>query len=188
MAVLEEPIKGTPLVKNYIGGEWVESKGEIIDVVNPATCEVIGKVPISTKEEIAAAIAAANAAFPEWRQTTPVARARCLFRLKELLEENFMRLGFGALRTSYEAFIIYDLFEEVVMRFDVRVSFGRLKGVKWDESIASEVNTKCELLSRYIEGHLPSNGYIAKPDPQVLLSEIEAFEELRKKLKKLKAK
>jgi len=99
-----------------------------------------------------------------------------------------MRLGFGALRTSYEAFIIYDLFEEVVRRFDVRISFGRLRGVKWDESIASEVNTKCELLSRYIEGHLPSNGYIAKPDPQVLLSEIEAFEELRKKLKKLKAK
>jgi len=103
-------------------------------------------------------------------------------------QENFMRLGFGALRTSYEAFIIYDLFEEVVRRFDVRISFGRLRGVKWDESIASEVNTKCELLSRYIEGHLPSNGYIAKPDPQVLLSEIEAFEELRKKLKKLKAK
>ena len=93
MAVLEEPIKGTPLVKNYIGDEWVESKGEIIDVVNPATCEVIGKVPISTKEEIAAAIAAANAAFPEWRQTPPVARARCLFRLKELLEENFEEIS-----------------------------------------------------------------------------------------------
>jgi len=93
MAVLEEPIKGMPLVKNYIAGEWVESKGEIINVVNPATCEVIGKVPISTKEEIAAAIAAANAAFPEWRQTTPVARARCLFRLKELLEENFEEIS-----------------------------------------------------------------------------------------------
>jgi len=36
MAVLEEPIKGIPLVKNYIDGEWVESKGEIIDVVNPS--------------------------------------------------------------------------------------------------------------------------------------------------------
>ena len=93
MAILEEPIKEVRLVKNYIDGEWVESKGEIIDVVNPATCEVIGKVPISTKEEIAAAIAAANAAFPEWRQTTPLARARCLFRLKELLEENFEEIS-----------------------------------------------------------------------------------------------
>ena len=87
--ILEEPIKGVPLVKNFIDGEWVESKGEIKDVVNPAKDEVIAKVPISTKEEIDAAVEAAKAAFPDWRRTTPVARARCLFRLKELLEEHF---------------------------------------------------------------------------------------------------
>ena len=89
MAVLEEPIKGVPLVKNFIGGEWVESKGEIRDVVNPATCETIAKVPISTRDEIDAAVKAAQEAFPDWRRTTPLARVRCLFRLKELLEENF---------------------------------------------------------------------------------------------------
>lgn len=89
MAILEEPIKGVPLVKNYIDGEWVESKGEIRDVVNPVTCQVIGKVPISTEEEIGAAVEAAQAAFPDWRRTTPLARARCLFRLKELMEEHF---------------------------------------------------------------------------------------------------
>jgi len=89
MAILEEPIKGVPLVKNYIDGEWVESKGEIRDVVNPVTCQVIGKVPISTEEEINAAVEAAQAAFPDWRRTTPLARARCLFRLKELMEEHF---------------------------------------------------------------------------------------------------
>ena len=87
--ILEEPIKGVPLVKNYINGEWVESKGEIRDVVNPAKYEVIAKVPISTKDEIDAAVEAAKAAFPDWRRTTPLARARCLFRLKELLEEHF---------------------------------------------------------------------------------------------------
>jgi malonate-semialdehyde dehydrogenase (acetylating)/methylmalonate-semialdehyde dehydrogenase len=89
MAVLEEPIKGVPLIKNYIDGEWVESKGEIKDVVNPAKCETIGKVPVSTREEIDAAVKSAQEAFPDWRRTTPLARARCLFRLKELLEENF---------------------------------------------------------------------------------------------------
>lgn len=93
MAILEEPIKGVPLVKNYINGEWVESKGKIIDVVNPAKGEVIGKVPISTREEIDAAVKAANDAFPDWRRTTPVARVRCLFRLKELLEQNFEMLS-----------------------------------------------------------------------------------------------
>jgi malonate-semialdehyde dehydrogenase (acetylating)/methylmalonate-semialdehyde dehydrogenase len=89
MAVLEEPIKGVPLVKNYIDGEWVESKGEIIDVVNPVTCEPIAKVGISTKEEIDAAVAAAKEAYPDWRQTPAVTRARYLFRLLQLLEENF---------------------------------------------------------------------------------------------------
>ncbi len=89
MALLEEPIKEVRTLKNYIDGEWVESKGEIIDVVNPATYQTIAKVPISTGEEMDAAVEAAKAAFPDWRRTTPVARARYLYRLKELLEENF---------------------------------------------------------------------------------------------------
>lgn len=93
MAILEEPIKGIKEVKNYINGEWVGSKGQIVDVVNPATGKVIGKVPISTKEEIDAAVAAAKAAYPEWRKTTPLARSRYLFRLKDLLEEYFEELS-----------------------------------------------------------------------------------------------
>ena len=93
MALLESPIKGTPVIKNYIDGEWVESKGELKDVVNPVTCEAIGKVPISTKEELDGAVAAAQNAFPDWRRTTPVARARCLFRLKELMEDNFEEIS-----------------------------------------------------------------------------------------------
>ena len=43
MALLEEPIKEVKLLKNFIGGEWVESKGEIVDVVNPATGTTISK-------------------------------------------------------------------------------------------------------------------------------------------------
>ena len=93
MALLEEPIKGCPVIKNYIGGEWVESRGELKDVVNPATCEAIAKVPISTKGEIDAAVQAAKEAFPDWRRTPPLARSRLLFRLKELLEENFEELS-----------------------------------------------------------------------------------------------
>lgn len=89
MAILEEPIKDIIEVKNYINGEWVESKGKIQNVVNPATCKTIAKVQVSTKEEIDAAVEAAKTAFSDWRRTTPVSRSRCLFRLKELLEENF---------------------------------------------------------------------------------------------------
>lgn len=93
MAVLEEPIKGVPMAKNYIDGEWVESKGEIIDVVDPATYETIGRVGISTKEEIDSAVKAAQEAYPDWRRTPAVARCRYLFRLSQLLEENFEELS-----------------------------------------------------------------------------------------------
>jgi malonate-semialdehyde dehydrogenase (acetylating)/methylmalonate-semialdehyde dehydrogenase len=89
MAILEEPIKGVKIIKNYVNGEWTESKGEIVDVVNPATYKTIARVPISTREELDEAVSAAKAAFPDWRKTTPLARSRFLFRLKELMEENF---------------------------------------------------------------------------------------------------
>lgn len=100
-----------------------------------------------------------------------------------------LRDGFGALRTAYEAFIIFDLFNQVVMRFEERVSFSRLKDIKWDQSIADEVVAKCEHLSQYIEGHLHSDALGAqKLKPETLLSEIQYFDSLRKKLKELKSR
>jgi malonate-semialdehyde dehydrogenase (acetylating)/methylmalonate-semialdehyde dehydrogenase len=93
MALLEETIKEVRTIKNFIGGEWVESKGVIQDVINPATGKLIARVPISTGDEMNAAVKAAREAFPGWRTTPPVARARCLFRLKELLEQNFEELS-----------------------------------------------------------------------------------------------
>ena len=93
MVVLEEPVKEVKTLKNYVGGKWVKSGGEVIDVVNPATSKVIAKVPISTRDEINAAVDAAKETFPEWRRTPPLARVRCLFRLKELMEEHFEELS-----------------------------------------------------------------------------------------------
>lgn len=82
------------LVKNYIDGEWVESKSkEILDVRNPATAEVIARVPLSTTDEVASAIQAAKAAFQGWRETTPYTRARYMFELKNLMEERFEDLA-----------------------------------------------------------------------------------------------
>jgi len=48
MAILDERIRGMPTAKNYINGAWVASKGEIIEVTNPATNQPIGRVGIST--------------------------------------------------------------------------------------------------------------------------------------------
>ncbi len=94
MAILEDPIREVLDLKNLVGGEWIDSQSkERLDVVNPATQKTIATVPMSTREEVDAAVREAKQAFPEWRRTTPLARTRCLFRLKGLLEENFERLS-----------------------------------------------------------------------------------------------
>lgn len=93
MALLEEPIKGVAKVRNYIDGEWVESNGERREILNPATGRIIATCPMSTAEDLNAAITAARAAFPEWRQTPALTRCRYLFRLKQLVEDNFEELS-----------------------------------------------------------------------------------------------
>lgn len=93
MAHLEEPIKQVSVLKNFIDGEWEESEGELHDIMNPATCKIIAKLPFSTAKEVGKAVNSAKKVFPEWRKTPPLARCRCLFRLKELLEENFEQLS-----------------------------------------------------------------------------------------------
>jgi malonate-semialdehyde dehydrogenase (acetylating) / methylmalonate-semialdehyde dehydrogenase len=78
------------MIKNYINGEWVQSKSTTIgDVWDPAKGEKIAQVPYSTKEDVDAAVKGAKAAFWEWRTTPPLSRARYLFRLKDAFEENF---------------------------------------------------------------------------------------------------
>jgi malonate-semialdehyde dehydrogenase (acetylating) / methylmalonate-semialdehyde dehydrogenase len=93
LAILEEPVKATQPMRNYVGGDWVESDGRLEDIVNPASQKVIGQVPISTREELDSAVVAAQEAFPDWRRTPPLARARVLFRLKELMEQHFEELS-----------------------------------------------------------------------------------------------
>lgn len=101
--------------------------------------------------------------------------------------ERLLRDGFGALRTCYEAFIIFDLFNEVVQRFGERISFGRLKEIVWDESIVRQVIDKYEDLSMLMEGHLHSTRFAYKElTPDILNAEIQYFTGLKKQLKELK--
>lgn len=102
-------------------------------------------------------------------------------------QENLLRQGFGPLRSSYEALIIFDLFNEVIMRFDERISFGRLRGIVWDNKIVNEIIERCEMLSRYIEGHLHGDVSIAsKPTCELLCEEIQFFDNIKKRIKNLK--
>lgn len=76
-------------LKNYINGEWVESDTTVYEeVYNPATKEVIGRVPISTKEDIEQATNAARAAFEKWKNVAVPRRARILFNYQQLLTKN----------------------------------------------------------------------------------------------------
>ena len=93
MALLEEPIKEVIQIKNYIDGEWIESQGNIREVINPATNKSIATVGMSTADEVDAAVQAAKEAYPEWKRTPAVSRVRYLYRLRELLEENFEELS-----------------------------------------------------------------------------------------------
>jgi len=73
--------------KQFINGEWFGSD-ELIDNLNPATQEVIGKIHSATDEQVNQAVAAAKAAFPAWSNTPAKERARILTRLGRLIEEN----------------------------------------------------------------------------------------------------
>jgi malonate-semialdehyde dehydrogenase (acetylating) / methylmalonate-semialdehyde dehydrogenase len=76
-------------IPNYINGEWVESSArEWSDVINPATAEILSRVPLSDAADVSKAIQAAAAAFPAWRRTPPQDRIQPLFKLKVLLEEH----------------------------------------------------------------------------------------------------
>ncbi|HEX3643289.1 MAG TPA: aldehyde dehydrogenase family protein, partial [Ktedonobacteraceae bacterium] len=76
-------------LRNYIGGQWVSSQAtDTQDVRNPATDELLARVPLSSQADVAAAVDAASSAFPSWRATPPQERARYFFKLRQLLEEH----------------------------------------------------------------------------------------------------
>jgi malonate-semialdehyde dehydrogenase (acetylating)/methylmalonate-semialdehyde dehydrogenase len=76
-------------LKNYINGEWVESKTtQYEDVYNPATKEIIARVPLSTKEDIEYATEVAKESFEKWSKVPVSRRARILFNYHQLLQAN----------------------------------------------------------------------------------------------------
>ena len=102
-------------------------------------------------------------------------------------QQRLLREGFGALRTCYEAFVMYDLFNGVVVRFEERTHVDQLSKVVIDPGIRDTAVEKMGLMSRYIEGHLHSDAYVAqKPSPDMLLKEITDFEELKQRHREFK--
>jgi malonate-semialdehyde dehydrogenase (acetylating)/methylmalonate-semialdehyde dehydrogenase len=76
----------------FIGGEWIRPKLAGTPVYNPSTGDVISECPLGGSAEVDAAVEAAAAAFPAWRDTPVIERARLFFRYRHLVEDNFDRL------------------------------------------------------------------------------------------------
>ncbi|WP_405722541.1 gamma-aminobutyraldehyde dehydrogenase [Streptomyces sp. NBC_01537] len=74
-------------LRNYINGEFRDAAdGRTTDVVNPATGEVYATAPLSAAADVDAAMAAAAAAFPAWRDTTPSERQKALLKIADAIE------------------------------------------------------------------------------------------------------
>ncbi len=81
-------------VYNFINGKQVASKGtKVWPIYNPATGEQIRQVVMSTAEEVNESIDVAHKAFPAWASTSPLRRARVLFKFKELLQRDWDSLA-----------------------------------------------------------------------------------------------
>ncbi|MGF1861235.1 CoA-acylating methylmalonate-semialdehyde dehydrogenase [Photobacterium profundum] len=81
-------------VQNFINGQITESRSErFAPIYNPATGEQTRQVVLSSAAEVEQVVAVADAAFPAWAKTSPLKRARVMFKFKALLEQNMDKLA-----------------------------------------------------------------------------------------------
>ncbi|WP_136045500.1 aldehyde dehydrogenase family protein, partial [Microbacterium sp. K41] len=85
---MHTPSTTTEPLHNFLGGRAVPAHGRgRLPLIDPATEEPYGEIPLSDAADVDAAVAAAAAAFPEWRDTTPAQRQLALFRIADEMAE-----------------------------------------------------------------------------------------------------
>ena len=132
-----------PQVPLLINGEFVQSKTtEWRDVVNPATQEVIARVPMATQEELDAAVAAAKEAFKTWRYTPIGTRARIFLKYQQLIRENIKEVA--AILTREQGKTLPDAEGDVFRGLEVvehAASIGNLQLGELANNVANGVDT-----------------------------------------------
>lgn len=132
-----------PTVKLLINGQFVESKTtEWREVINPATQEVLARVPFATQDEINQAVAAAKEAFKTWRKTPIGARARIFLKYQELIRANMKELA--ALLTAEQGKTLPDAEGDVFRGLEVvehAASVGNLQLGELANNVANGVDT-----------------------------------------------
>ena len=132
-----------PTVKLLINGQFVESKTtQWRDVVNPATQEVLARVPFATPDEINAAVANAKEAFKTWKKTPIGARARIFLKLQQLIRENMKELA--AILTAEQGKTLPDAEGDVFRGLEVvehASAIGNLQLGELANNVANGVDT-----------------------------------------------
>ena len=80
-------------LSNYMGGRWHTPAGATADVRNPATGDLLARVPMSSASDVNDVVAAASRAFDGWRRTPPTERIQYLFAFKQKLDEHFEEIA-----------------------------------------------------------------------------------------------
>ena len=133
----------TATVKLLINGKLIESKTKVWkDVVNPATQEVLARVPFATADEINLAIACAAEAFKTWKNTPIGARARIMLKLQELIRRDMKKLA--ACLTAEQGKTLPDAEGDVFRGLEVvehACSIGTLTLGEIAENVAGGIDT-----------------------------------------------
>ena len=116
-AAIRPSTHSLPTVPHFCDGRASAGGGRTLPVSNPATGQDIRQVAAANADDVAAVVAAAARAFPAWRATIPLRRARVMFRFKELLERNADRLA--ALVTEEHGKVLDDARGEVARGIEV---------------------------------------------------------------------
>src|SRR5947207_1570383 len=187
------------VLDNYVGGRWTpSSSSDGLDVTNPASGEVLARVPLSTAADLDAAVEAARGALPAWRAVGPIARARKLFELRARLVARHEELARSV--TTEMGKTIVDARAEVARMIEMvecacaipTTMQGRvLEDVSRNidaETIRQPVGVCAAIVPFNFPAMVPfwflpfaiacGNTFILKPSEQVPLTQQIAFEEL----------
>ncbi|MEX5502211.1 CoA-acylating methylmalonate-semialdehyde dehydrogenase [Pseudomonas putida] len=136
-------VSSVPTIKLLIDGKLIESRtSQWRDVVNPATQEVLARVPFATTEEMNAAVASAKQAFMTWRKTPIGARARIFLKYQQLIRENIKELA--AILTAEQGKTLPDAEGDVFRGLEVvehAAGIGNLQLGELANNVAGGVDT-----------------------------------------------
>ena len=162
---------GTRKFQNFVGGEWVDaSGGETFESTSPANGDSIGEFPLSTREDVDRAVAAAKAAFAEWRLVPAPKRGEILFRFAQLMQEakddlaDLMSREMGKVKAEAGG----DVQEAIDMAFYMGGEGRRLFGQTTPSELRDKFNMSVRMPIGVVGAITPWNFPIAIPSWKIL--------------------